>query len=145
MSAVNRKWTDGMLSTEDWWAVWLGLILFGAGLLSIWGIDAVGWMAKTKTWEWTSFWGNPSFNALLGAAHSKAGMAYAGIGGFGAMIVTYIVFAALTTLGAHFQKLDIKKFFLGFTCIFFITFASWMIGHEAHFKAAKTSQSMLPV
>ena len=47
--AVNRKWTDGMLSTEDWWAVWLGLILFFAGLLAIWGVDLVGWMTKIKT------------------------------------------------------------------------------------------------
>jgi len=39
MSAVNRKWTDGMLTTEDWWAVWLGLIMFFAGLMTIWGID----------------------------------------------------------------------------------------------------------
>ena len=64
MSAVNRKWNDGMLSTEDWWAVWLGLILFGAGLMSIAGIDLVGWMAKTKTWEITSFMDSPSWGKL---------------------------------------------------------------------------------
>ena len=143
MSAVNKKWTDGMLSTEDWWAVWLGLILFGAGLLSIWGIDAVGWMAKTKTWEWGKFWADPSFNTFLGVAHGKAGKAYEGWSGFGALMMTFIVFAGLTTFGAYFQKLNVKRFFLGFTCIFFITFASWMAGHEAHFKAAMTSQSML--
>lgn len=143
MSAVNRKWTDGMLTTEDWWAVWVGLIMFGAGLLSIWGIDAVGWMAKTKTWEWGRFWEDPSFNTLLGVSHGKAGKAYEGWGGFAALMMTFVVFASLTTVGAYFQKLDVKKYFLGFTCIFFITFAAWMIGHEAHFKAAKTSQSML--
>lgn len=143
MSAVNRKWNDGMLSTEDWWAVWLGLILFGAGLLSIWGVDAVGWMAKTKTWEWTAFWDSPSFNKLLGASHTKEGQTYEGWGGFAALMMTWFVFTSLTTIGAYFQKLDVKKFFLGFTCIFFITFASWMAGHEAHFKAAKTSQSVL--
>ncbi|MEN8132976.1 MAG: putative sulfate exporter family transporter, partial [Pseudomonadota bacterium] len=143
MASVNRKWTDGMLSTEDWWAVWVGLILFGAGLLSIWGIDAVGWMAKTKTWEWTSFWSDPGFDKLLGVAHGKAGKAYEGWSGFGALLMTYLVFGVLTAIGAYFQKLDVKKFILGFAAIFFITFASWMTGHEAHFKAAKTSQSML--
>ena len=35
-------------------------------------------MAKTKTWEWTSFWSNPDFNNLLGVAHGKAGKAYEG-------------------------------------------------------------------
>lgn len=143
MSAVNRKWSDGMLATEDWWAVWIGLILFAAGLLSIWGVDAVGWMAKTKTWEWTKFWNDPNFNTFLKVAHGKAGKAYEGWSGFGSLMMTYAVFAGLTTIGAYFQKLDVKKYFLGFTCIFFITFASWMIGHEAHFKAAKTSQSVL--
>ncbi len=143
MSAVNRKWSDGMLSTEDWWAEWLGLILFAAGLLSIWGIDAVGWMAKTKTWEWSKFWADPSFNVFLKASHGKAGKAYEGMSGFGSLMMTFFVFGGLTTIGAYFQKLDVKKFAMGFTCIFFITFAAWMTGHEAHFKAAKTSQSML--
>jgi hypothetical protein len=49
MATVNRKWNDGMLSNEDWWAVWLGLIIFLAGMMSIWGLDLVGWMSKTKT------------------------------------------------------------------------------------------------
>ncbi|MFV2005591.1 MAG: putative sulfate exporter family transporter, partial [Gammaproteobacteria bacterium] len=142
MSEINRKWTDGMLTTEDWWAVWLGLLLFGAGLMSIWGIDLVGWMAKTKTWEWSTFWSDPSFDGLLKAAHGKAGKAYEGMGGLASLLVTFAVFGSLTTIGAYFQKLDVKKFFYGFTLIFFITWASWMAGHEAHFKAAKTSQSM---
>lgn len=143
MVAVSRKWTDGMLTTEDWWAVWVGLILFGAGLLSIWGVDAVGWMAKTKTWEWSSFWSDPNFNALLKVSNGKAGKAYEGWSGFGSLIMTFIIFGAITTIGAYFQKLNVKKYIIGFSFIFFITFASWMGGHEAHFKAAKTSQSML--
>ena len=34
-------------------------------------------------------------------------------------------------IGASIQK----KFFLGFTIIFFITWLCWVVGHEAHFKA----------
>jgi len=48
MSAVNRKWTDGMLTTEDWWAVWLGLIMFFAGLMTIW---CALWPGIWKTWR----------------------------------------------------------------------------------------------
>ena len=129
MASVNRKWYDGMAHTEDWWAVWLGMILFGAGLLSIWGIDAVGWMAKTKTWEWTKFWSAPSFDSLLAASHGKAGKAYEWLSGIGSLFVTYVVFAILTTFGAYFQRLDVKKFFMGFTVLFFITSDSrvWLI------------------
>ena len=36
--AVNRRWYSGMLTTEDWWAVWLGLIMFFAGMMSIWWV-----------------------------------------------------------------------------------------------------------
>jgi uncharacterized membrane protein YadS len=142
MSAVNRKWNDGMLSTEDWWAVWLGLTMFCAGLASIWGLDLVGWMAKTKTWELTSFIADPGFDKWLQAAHGKAGKAYEGLSGIGSLIATYAVFTLLTCVGAYFQKLDVKKFFLGFTCIFFITWTAWIVGHEAHFKALKTGQSI---
>lgn len=143
MTAVNRKWYDGMLSTEDWWAVWLGLILFGAGLMSIAGVDLVGWMAKTKTWELTSFLNDPSWGKLLATTHGKAGKAYEGMHPLVSLLVTFAVFAGLTCIGAYFQKLNVKKFFLGFAAIFFITWACWIIGHEAHFKALKTSQSVL--
>jgi len=57
MNPVNRHWTSGMLSTEDWWAVWLGLVMFAAGLVSIIGVDLVGWMAKPGTWAELS-WAN---------------------------------------------------------------------------------------
>jgi uncharacterized membrane protein YadS len=142
MTAVNRKWYDGMLSTEDWWAVWLGLIMFFAGMLSIWGVDMVGWMAKPKTWVWTSFWGDPSWGKLLAVSHGKSGQAYENLSPLGSLIVTWLVFGVLTGIGAYFQKLNVKKFVLGFTAIFFITWTAWITGHEAHFKALKTGQSI---
>ena len=43
-----------MFSTEDWWSAWLGLFFFALGLLSIWQLDAVGWIAKPKTWEFSN-------------------------------------------------------------------------------------------
>ncbi len=142
MAEVNRRWYDGMLTTEDWWAVWLGLIMFFAGMLTIWGVDLVGWMAKTKTWEWSRFWDDPSWGKLLGVAHGKKGKAYEGLHPLAGLIITFLVFAVLTGIGAYFQKLNVKRFLLGFTCIFFITWAAWIIGHEAHFKALKTGQSI---
>ncbi|UCE90656.1 MAG: putative sulfate exporter family transporter [Pseudomonadota bacterium] len=45
-------------------------------------------------------------------------------------------------MGAYFQRLDVKKFFMGFTILFFITWGAWIAGHEAHFKALKTTQSV---
>ncbi len=33
MANTRRAWYSGMATTEDWWAVWLGLTFFGLGLL----------------------------------------------------------------------------------------------------------------
>ncbi len=136
MAGVNRKWYDGMSTSEDWWAVWVGLIMFGAGLFTIWGVDLVGWMAKTKTWEWTDFWSDPSWSKLLKPS------AYKGMHPFLSLLTTYVVFTVLVTVGAYFQKLNVARFFWGWTLIFLITWACWMIGHEAHFKALKTAESI---
>lgn len=125
MTAVNRKWHSGMLTTEDWWAVWLGLIMLLAGLTSIWGWDLVGWMAKTKTWVWGEFsWANVIKPANYQDWHPLL-----------SLFMTYLVFTVLTCIGAFAMKLNVKKFFLGWSIIFIITWAVWIIGHEAHLKA----------
>lgn len=132
MSTVNRHWYSGMATTEDWWAVWLGLIMCLAGLASIWGWDLVGWMVKYETWTWGNFsctadggrdctWlrmtGYESWHPVLGLA------------------VTYAVFTTLTCLGAAAMRLDVRRFFQGWTIIFFLAWFAWIVGHEAHFAA----------
>ncbi|MCP4699496.1 MAG: putative sulfate exporter family transporter [Gammaproteobacteria bacterium] len=129
MAAINRKWSDGMLATEDWQAVWLGLILFFAGMTSIWGVDLVGWMAKTKTWELTNLIDDFAWSKLLEPGGKREMHPLA------SFLMTYAVFSVLVCTGAYFQKQNVSRFFLGWTCIFLITWACWIIGHEAHFKA----------
>ncbi len=136
--SVSRKWYSGMLKTEDWWAVWLGLALFLAGLGTIWGVDIVGWMTKLKTWEFTQVMNDLSWSKLMKAS----GKAYAGWHPLASLFMTWLVFTALTTLGAWFMGLNVTRFFLGWTVIFFLTWALWIIGHEAHFKAHKTAESI---
>ncbi|MEE9160279.1 MAG: putative sulfate exporter family transporter, partial [Gammaproteobacteria bacterium] len=131
MSTVNRKWTDGMLNTEDWWAVWLGLIMFFAGLMTVWGIDLLGWMTKLKTWEITHLLGDFSWSKLL----KPSSKAYGELHPLLSLLITYLVFAGITSIGAYYQRLDVKQFLKGFTLLFLITWVCWIIGHEAHFKA----------
>jgi len=125
MSRVNRSWTSGMASTEDWWAVWLGLALFAAGLASLAGLDLVGWMAKPRTW--VEF----SWAAVL----QPAGKAYGAWHPLAALAMTYAVFTVLTGIGAAAMGLDLRRFLAGWTVLFFITWAAWIAGHEAHLKA----------
>lgn len=45
--AVNRS---GLLRSEDWWAVWLGLFIVVLGAGQIWHVDLLGWAAKFGVW-----------------------------------------------------------------------------------------------
>ena len=45
--AVNRS---GLLQSEDWWAVWLGLFIVVLGAGQIWHVDLLGWVAKFGVW-----------------------------------------------------------------------------------------------
>jgi len=89
MATVNRKWSDGMLSSEDWWAVWLGLIMFFAGLMTIWGIDLVGWMTKLNTWELSHLLADFSWSRLL----KPASKSYGELHPLFSLFITYLVFA----------------------------------------------------
>ncbi len=130
MSTINKKWYSGIINTEDWWSAWLGLFFFALGLLSIWGLDAVGWIAKPKTWEFSALIQDFSWHKLLKTS-SKAYELHPLV----SLLITYVIFSALTGLGAYFQKLNVKKFFYGFSIIFFLTWLAWILGHEAHVKA----------
>lgn len=130
-TTTNKKWYSGMLSTEDWWSAWLGLFFFALGLLSIWGLDAVGWIAKPKTWEFSNLIADFSWSKLI----KTSSKGYSNLHPLISLLTTYIVFVSLTGIGAYFQKLNVKKYLFGFTVIFGLTWLAWIVGHEAHFDA----------
>ncbi|HEY5568819.1 MAG TPA: hypothetical protein VIM81_16450, partial [Gammaproteobacteria bacterium] len=117
-----------MLSTEDWWAVWLGLGLYGASLLTLADYDAVGWMVRPRAWEWTDVLNEFAWSKLL----SASGTAYAAWHPLAAWLMTYAVFGVLLCSGARCLKLDIKRFAFGFTVLFVLTWICWIAGNELH-------------
>ncbi len=125
---TNRRWSSGMLGTEDWWAVWIGLTIFAASLLSLGGVDLVGWMARPRAWEWTEVVGAFAFGKLF----APAGAAYAGWHPLASFAVTYLVFTAFFSVGAKYLGLDVRRFALGFTVLFVVTWAAWIAGNELH-------------
>ncbi len=132
---INRKWYSGMFDTEDWWSAWLGLFLVALGLLFIWNIDAVGWMVKPKIWEWTDLTSGFSWSKLW----KTSSKAYGDWHPLFALVVSYLAFLLMTSVGAYFMKWNLKKFVYSFTVIFFLTFAAWILGHEAHFAAVNAT------
>lgn len=131
MSTVNKKWHNGMLSTEDWWSAWLGLFFFALGLLSIWGLDVVGWIAKPKIWEFTDLMQDFTWSKIA----KTTAKGYHFLHPLLAIFITYVVFTLLTSIGAYYQRLNVKKYIVGFSIIFFLTWFAWIVGHEAHFSA----------
>jgi uncharacterized membrane protein YadS len=117
-----------MLATEDWWSVWFGFAIFALSLLALTGVDAVGWMARPRPWEWTNFTSELAWNKLF----APAGAAYATWHPLVAWLMTYAVFAGLFATGARFLGLDVRRFLLGFSALFVVTWAAWVLGSELH-------------
>jgi len=125
---ANRRWHSGMFSTEDWWSVWLGLAIFAASLVSLAGSDLVGWMARPRPWEWTNLVSDFAWSKLF----APAGAGYASWHPLVSWAATYVVFTALFGVGARFLRLDVRKFAVGFTVLFVVTWAAWIAGNELH-------------
>ncbi len=125
---TNRSWSSGILRTEDWWAVWIGLGVYAASLLSLAGIDLVGWMARPRAWEWTDVTGTFAWSQFF----APAGAEYAGWHALASFFTTYAAFTALFAVGARFLQLDVRRFVLAFTALFLVTWAAWIAGNELH-------------
>lgn len=145
MAKTQRAWYSGMSTSEDWWAVWLGLTFFILGLLTLAGVDLVGWIAYPKKWVFSLPEGaNLGKIVTPGSAFYALGSKYShvfkdgykALGLLGSIFVTYLVFTVATTIGAYFQKWNVKKFLQGWTIIFFLTYGVWFIGHHAFFSAS---------
>jgi uncharacterized membrane protein YadS len=110
--------------TEDWLAVCVGLLIFALALAGLAGRDLLGWAVTTSIWT-----------DLTGALKATSN-AYSGLGGFGALLATYAALLVVLTLGIATLKADVKRFAVAFTAVFFIAYASWIIGNYAKLAAA---------
>lgn len=106
--------------SEDWLSVWIGLFIFVLSLGLYVGADLLGFGIKTQVWT------------DLSKALGPVSKAYAGVGGLGALILTYVFLLVVMTVGAATLKADIKKFIVGFTAVFWISYICWIIGSFAH-------------
>ena len=107
--------------SEDWLSVWIGLLVFLLSLGVLVGSDILGWVVTTDVWN------------DLSKTLTPASKAYASIGGIGALIATYVALLAVMTAGAVALKADIKRFLLGFSAVFLISYLCWIIGSYANF------------
>src|SRR5262252_7313495 len=107
--------------SEDWLSVWIGLLVFVLALGVLAGADLLGWVVTTAVW-------NDASKAL-----SPLAKGYANLGGAGALFATYLALLAVMTAGAAALKADLKRFALGFTAVFWISYLCWIVGSHANF------------
>ncbi|MGB7659096.1 MAG: putative sulfate exporter family transporter [Pseudolabrys sp.] len=109
--------------SEDWLSLIIGLFIFVLSLAAIVNIDLLGWVVTTSVWT------------DVGKALGPVSKSYASLGGFGALLATYVALLVVLSAAAVALKSDIKRFALAFTAVFWIAYASWVAGNFANFAA----------
>src|SRR5262249_49301675 len=114
--------------TEDWLSVVIGLFIFVLALAVLANVDLIGWVVTTSVWS------------NLGNALGTASKTYAPLGGLGALLATYVALLVVLSVAAVALKADVKKFALAFTAVFWIAYASWIVGSFANFAAVTPAE-----
>jgi uncharacterized membrane protein YadS len=109
--------------SEDWLSLWLGLFIFILSLGVFGGVDILGWGVKTNVWT------------DVGKALAPFSKNYAAMSGIASLFWSYVFLTIVMTVGAKVLGADIKKFIIGFTLVFWISYLCWLIGHNAYIAA----------
>jgi len=119
--------------SEDWLAVWGGLIIFALSLGVLGGVDLLGWGVKTQVW------------LQLPNALAPVSKTYATLAGFWSLVATYAFLLIATALGAKALRLNIGAFLRGFTAIFWLSYACWIAGSYAYIAATQDKLKSLGI
>jgi uncharacterized membrane protein YadS len=127
---IAPRRADGVIApvNEDWLAVILGLAIFVLALAALGNTDLIGWVVTTSVWS------------NLGQALKATSKDYAAFGGIGALVATYVALLVVLGAAAAALKTNVKRFALAFTAVFWIAYASWVIGNFAHFAAVTPAE-----
>jgi uncharacterized membrane protein YadS len=120
---------NGKGLTEDWLSLILGLVIFVLSLALVINVDLLGWVVTTSVW------------ANIGTALAPVSKAYAGLGGVGSLLATYVGLLVLMTAGAGAMGLNVGRFIIAFTAVFLISYLCWIIGSNVH-MALNTPDAM---
>lgn len=107
--------------SEDWLSLWIGLAIFVLSLGVLVGADILGWAVTTGVWT------------DISKSLAPASKTYAGVGGIGALLLTFVFLLAVMTVGARALGIDAKRFAIGFTVVFWASYLCWIIGSYASF------------
>lgn len=126
--AENTRWYSGMFSSEDWWAFWIGIFFVALGILAgATGIDLTGWMI------WFPKWSNIADSLTPDHSNLMSGVA--------SLVISYVIYTGATCIGAKAMKMDVKKFFLSFTVIYWLTAIVFILSRNAYIQATSIERA----
>jgi uncharacterized membrane protein YadS len=114
--------------SEDWLSLIIGLLIFLLALAGLANVNLLGWVVTTSVWT------------NLGQALKTVSNSYGSLGGVGALAATYVALLVVLGAAALALKSDLKKFGLAFTAVFWIAYASWIVGNFANFAAVTPAE-----
>ncbi len=115
--------------SEDWLSLWMGLVIFVLGLGVFVGIDLLGWGIKTSVWT------------DITKALSPVSGTLKGMPGLTSLLLTYVFMLVITEIGAIAMGVNVGRFMLGFTLVFWIGYACWLCGHFAYIAATDAAKA----
>jgi uncharacterized membrane protein YadS len=125
-----RDW----LKTEDWWAVWIGLMIVGLSMSALAGADLLGWGVVTSEW------------IDLGTALAPSSPDnYRLLPGWASLVMTFVFLLAILTAGAKLMGLGARRFALGFSIVFWVSYLCLLAGHNAFIAATPNKRSQFGI
>ncbi|MFA5111570.1 MAG: putative sulfate exporter family transporter, partial [Desulfobaccales bacterium] len=115
--------------SEDWLSLWMGLLIFVLGLGVFVGLDLLGWGIKTNVWT------------DITKALSPVSGTLKGMPGLTSLLLTYLFMLVITEIGAIAMGVNVGRFMLGFTLVFWIGYACWLLGHFAYIASTNAAKS----
>lgn len=119
--------------TEDWLAVWIGLFVFVLSLASLFGTDLLGWSITTAVWT------SPS------KALAPASKVYAKLPSLISLAATYLFLLTILLVAARALRANLKRFAVGFTAVFVLSYGCWFLGSWAYIAATPDKRPALKI
>ncbi|GAB6039195.1 putative sulfate exporter family transporter [Fundidesulfovibrio butyratiphilus] len=116
--------TENTKFTEDKVALLIGSLIFLLSLCNVFGLDLLGWVVKCNVWT--------SVSQVLTASTAMYKQTLSGVAAF---LITYVVLTAILAFGVKLLGADVGKFVKSFTIVFFICYACFALGNQAHIAA----------
>jgi len=114
--------------SEDWLSVYIGGFILLLALVLLFGTDLLGWAARSREWV--------DLSASIGTVSES----YSGLAGIPTLLLTYLFLLVLMGIGARLLGASVKKFALGFTAVFALTYCCLLAGAWAYISATPNAR-----